>query len=95
MEARVFLLGIYKNYEELEENMSMPELLGTLEAHEKEKFKDRQFMAATQGVELNDPFATGPSLDDIKKRVAARGSGMAPDDAVLVADEIGLGYEQI
>lgn len=95
MEAKVFLLGIFKNYDELEENLSMPELLATLEAHEKEKFKDRQFVAATQGVDLDDPFAEGPSLDDIKKRVAAKTTGFSPDDAVAVKDEIGLGYETV
>ncbi len=95
MEAKVFLLGIFKNYDELEDNLSMPELLATIEAHEKEKFKDRQFIAATQGVELDDPFDNAPSLDDIKKRVAAKSTGIAPDDAVLLSDDIGLGYEVI
>ncbi len=73
----------------------MPELLATLEAYEKEKFKERQFMAATQGVELDDPFEDGPSLEDVKKRVAARATGLNPDDAVLLKDDIGLGYETI
>lgn len=95
MEAKVFLLGIFKNYDDLEENLSMPELIATLEAHEKEKFKDRQFMAAMQGVELNDPFDDAPSLEDIKKRVASKSLNLAPDDAVVLKDDIGLGYETI
>lgn len=95
MEAKVFLLGIFKNYDELEDNLSMPELLATLEAYEKDKFRDRQFMAAMKGVELDDPFMEGPTLDDIKKRVASKSLNLAPDDAVVLKDDIGLGYETI
>jgi hypothetical protein len=96
LEAKVFLLGIYKNYDDLEENMSMPELLLTLEASEKASFQDRRFSAALKGVDLEDPFvSSNTSLDDIKKRIAAKNSDFAPDDAVLIANEIGLGYETV
>lgn len=95
MEAKVFLLGIYRNYDELEENLSMPELLLTLETHAKEEFRHIKFNAALQGVELDDPFEKTVTLDDIRRRVAAKSIGVSPDDAVAVASEIGLGYEVI
>ena len=93
LEGKAFLLGIWKSYDELEETISMPELLHTLEASEKDKFDQRRFAAALKGVELDDPFNDSVSLEDIKKRIVAKKKGLNPNDAVLAADEIGIGYE--
>lgn len=87
---------MYKNYDELEENLSMPELLLTLETIEKKEFRRQKFDAALQGVDLDDPFVSSQTtLDDVKKRIAAKNSEFSPDDAMLVRDDIGLGYEII
>ena len=59
MEAEVFLLGHWKDYDELEETLSMPELLATLEAQRKVKYRDYKFQAAMQGVTLPDDGDTG------------------------------------
>lgn len=95
MEGRVFLLGLYKNYDELEENLSMPELLFTLEMSAKTEFRALKFQAALQGVDLDDPYTETKSLDDVRRNIAARNLNVSPDDAVLLAHEIGLGYETV
>lgn len=71
-------MGIWKNYDELEENLSIDELLATINAHRKNE-KDRQrFQAAIQGIEL--PSDEPMSIDDL--------SGT---DAAIAGFGIGLG----
>lgn len=77
MEAEVFLTGIWKNYDELEESLSMPELLATLEASRTAKWKDYKFQAAMQGVSLPD----GPgdnearTFEEIQRDAMIRANG--------------------
>lgn len=73
----------------------MPELLFTLETSAKVEFKALKFQAALQGVDLDDPYTETKSLDDVRRNIAARSLGVSPDDAVLLAGEIGLGYETV
>lgn len=53
IESEVFLLGIWKDYDELEKSMSMPELTSTLEAKRDMEYQERKFLAAMQGVDLD------------------------------------------
>lgn len=53
IESEVFLLGIWKDYNELELSMSMPELTSTLTAKRDMEYQERKFMAAMQGVDLD------------------------------------------
>lgn len=53
IESEVFLLGIWKDYNELESSMSMPELTSTLEAKRNMEYQERKFLAAMQGVDLD------------------------------------------
>lgn len=53
LEAEVFLLGIWKDYDDLEKSLSMPELIATLEAKRKDDYAERKFLAALQGVDLD------------------------------------------
>ena len=50
----MFLLGIWKNYDELEENLSLDELLFTINAHRKNQKEIQKFQAAIQGIQLPD-----------------------------------------
>jgi hypothetical protein len=59
-------LGIWKNYEDLEESLSVDELIKTISAiHEKEA-RQNKFLAAIQGVEL-EPSAPDPGENDVTK----------------------------
>lgn len=99
MEAEVFLTGIWKNYDELEESLSMPELLATLEAIREAKWKDYRFQAAMQGVSLPDDSSKdeGRSFEQIKREATIRAQGGDPsaDDITnltgTLAQEEGFG----
>lgn len=47
-------MGIWKNYEELEDNLSVDELLSTLNAARKSESSKQRFLAAIQGIDLSD-----------------------------------------
>ena len=100
LEAEAFLLGIWKNYNDLESSMSIPELLVTLEESRKQTFENRKFAAAMKGIDL-DGEKENP-VDAARKRIAAKniGSDISPDD--IIADSNfgvnvnnGIGYERI
>jgi hypothetical protein len=65
MEGEVFLLGHWRNYEELEESLSIEELTATLDAIRKREDRDKRFQAALQGVDLD-----GASKEDTESGFA-------------------------
>ncbi len=50
----MFLLGNWKSYDELEENLSIDELVYTLNAYRTRQKEEHRFLAAIQGVDLSD-----------------------------------------
>lgn len=68
MESEVFLLGTWKSYDELEENLSLPELNATLEAIRESDYQNKRFQAGLQGVDLDAESGTGSKAEEIKKR---------------------------
>ena len=80
MEAEVFLLGHWKDYEELENSLSMSELIATLGAmHDKEN-RQNKFLAAIQGIDLSEQSQASENsgtttLQDIEARAHARLTG--------------------
>ena len=50
----MFLLGNWKNYEELEEELSVDELLATLNAIRKSRYEEQKFFAMIQGIDISD-----------------------------------------
>lgn len=53
LESEAFLLGIWKDYEELELSLSMPELMAILESKRELDYEEKKFLAAIQGVDLD------------------------------------------
>lgn len=53
LESEAFLLGIWKDYKELEMSISMPELASLLESKRKLEYEEKKFLAAIQGVDLD------------------------------------------
>ena len=47
-------MGIWKNYDELEDNICVDELLLTLNASRKSEREKQRFFAAIQGIDLGD-----------------------------------------
>lgn len=53
LESEAFLLGIWKDYEELEVSLSMPELMAILQSKREVEYEEKKFLAAIQGVDLD------------------------------------------
>jgi hypothetical protein len=70
LEAEAFLLGIWKDYAELEASLSLPELMKTLEIKRELDYTEKKFLAAIQGVDLDK--STGQSEDNAWERMKAR-----------------------
>lgn len=81
LESEVFLIGAWKNYDELELSISMAELLITLEAKRDLDYQEKKFLAAMQGIDLDEgkPQEQDP-WEAMKARVASAGSTSDPND---------------
>ena len=76
LEAEVFTLGIWKNYEELEASLSIPELMQTLSSKRDLDYEEKKFLAAIQGVDLDKNSESGrgqKEWEDMKARVFSGG----------------------
>ena len=85
LESELFLLGIWKDYEELELSLSMPELIATLISKRDIDYKDKKFLAAMQGVDLdegNDNSSGGNEWEEMKARVLSGGKAANSQDIV-------------
>ncbi len=95
LEGEVLLLGIWKNVEDLEESLSLPELQAILDASRKEKHEDRKFMAALKGIDLDEDAKkeADDRVDRIKRRAEARLRGVSEADVDRQADGDMFGLE--
>ena len=83
MLGEVFLLGHWKDYDELESSLSMPELAATLKAVYESERRRQKFMAALQGVDLDEKIDEDidaeidriPTIEEIQARAVARLTG--------------------
>jgi hypothetical protein len=98
LEAEVFILGIWKDYKELEESLSMPELMVTLSSKRELDYEEKKFLAAIQGVDLDG--ATNPDKgqkewEDMKARVFSKGATSDSNDVLSLqgqnARKVGFG----
>ena len=80
LESEVFLLGIWKDYEELETSMSMPELTATLNIKRELDYSEKKFLAAIQGVDLDKNSQKSNAWEDMKARVFSRGKAQNAND---------------
>jgi hypothetical protein len=53
LESEVFLLGIWKNFDELESSISIEELMQILSTTRDLNYEEKKFSAALQGVDLD------------------------------------------
>lgn len=75
IESEVFLLGIWKDYQDLEKSLSMPELMSTLSIKRELDYEEKKFLAAIQGVDLEGKAERGQKeWEDLKARVFSRGA---------------------
>lgn len=96
VESELFLLGIWKDYEDLESSLSLPELTQTLNAKRDLDYQDKKFMAAMQGVDLDEQTSNskGNEWEAMQARVAAKISGISVVDANDITAFQGIRAEQ-
>lgn len=105
IEAEVFLLGIWKDYEELEDSMSMPEILATLGAKRDLDYQEKKFLAAMQGVDLDKQSGKANEWEEMKARVFSNNGTKDPKDVLALQGQnaakagfgigMGLDYKKI
>ena len=108
IESEVFLLGIWKDYKELEESLSMPELMATLASRRELDYEEKKFLAAIQGVDLdkNSSSSRGQKeWEDMKARVFSKGKAIDGKDILALQGQnaakagfgigMGLDYEDL
>lgn len=84
LESEVFLLGIWKDYEELETSMSMPELTSTLKIKREIDYQNKKFMAAIQGVDLDKESGKQNAWEEMKARVFSKGKAANAKDVLAL-----------
>jgi translation initiation factor 1 (eIF-1/SUI1) len=101
LESEVFLLGIWKDYQELEKSLSMPELMATLEVSRELDYTEKKFLAAIQGVDLDGESNKNrgqKEWEDMKARVFSGGQTNDSNDVLSLqgpnAQKIGFGIGQ-
>ena len=108
LESELFLLGIWKDYEELETSLSMPELVATLSSKRDLDYQEKKFLAAIQGVDLDKQYGKASSQNEwekMKARVFSKGKTEDPNDIVSFQGTkaaqagfgigMGMGYEDL
>lgn len=107
LEAEIFMLGIWKDFDELESSLSMQELTALLDSKREKDYQDKKFAAALQGVDLDDQ--SGRKEEDpweaMKARVFSGGKTGDANDILAYQGAnaskagfgigMGLGYEDL
>ena len=98
LESEVFLLGIWKNYQELEKSLSIPELMAILETSRELDYSEKKFLAAMQGVDLDKESGKSrgqQEWEDLKARVFSKGQTNDSNDVLSLqgpkAKQLGFG----
>jgi hypothetical protein len=105
LEAEVFLLGIWKDYEELEASLSMAELTETLNAKREADYNEKKFLAAMQGVDLDKQSGKEDAWEKMKAKVFSGGQAANSNDILAYQGAnaakagfgigMGLSYEKL
>jgi hypothetical protein len=105
LESEVFLLGIWKDYDDLESSLCMEELTTTLNAKRESEYREKKFLAAIQGIDLDKETGKEDAWEAMKARVFS--GGKAKDGKDILAFQgvnaqkagfgigMGLGYEDL
>lgn len=104
LETEAFLLGIWKNYDELERSISMPELIATIANRRELDYQEKKFLAAMQGINLDEETGQDKGQkewEDLKARVFSGGATSDSNDilalqgqnAVKAGFGIGMGLD--
>jgi hypothetical protein len=82
LETEVFLLGIWKDFSDLESSISIPELTSILELKRELDYDEKKFLAAIQGVDLDEASGKENEWEAMKARVFSGGKATSANDIV-------------
>lgn len=84
LESEVFLIGIWKDYRELELSLSMPELMATLASRRELDYEEKKFLAAIQGVDIEKGQNRQNEWENLKARVFSKGKTSDGNDVLAL-----------
>jgi hypothetical protein len=106
LESEVFLLGIWKDYNELEESLSLSEIMAIISSKRDLDYQEKKFFAAIQGVDLEDSGSEErgqKEWENLKARVFSGGATSDSNDVLSLQGQnakkagfgigMGLDYE--
>lgn len=105
LESEIFLLGIWKDYNELEESLSLSEIMAIISSKRELDYQEKKFFAAIQGVDLEgDNEERGQKeWENLKARVFSGGATNDSNDVLALQGQnaqkagfgigMGLDYE--
>jgi hypothetical protein len=104
IESEVFLLGIWKDYNDLEESLSLAEIMAILSSKRELDYEEKKFFAAIQGVDLEsdgNEERGQKEWENLKARVFSRGATNDSNDVLSLQGQnarsagfgIGMGLE--
>jgi hypothetical protein len=89
LESEVFLLGIWKNFDELESSISIEELMQVLSITRDLDYEEKKFSAALQGIDLDSQSGKSSGevkgqqeWENMKARVFSRGATSDANDVL-------------
>jgi hypothetical protein len=98
LESEVFLLGIWKDYSELESSISLSELLSIIASKRELDYQEKKFFASIQGIDLeggSEPEKGQKEWEDLKARVFSGGATNDSNDILALqgqnAQRVGFG----
>ena len=77
------MLGHWKNFDELESNLSLEELMALLDVSRRKDYEDKKFFAAVNGVELEEESTFKEDIADLKGFAASQ-EGFGVDQGIGV-----------
>jgi len=87
LESEVFLLGIWKDYNELESSLSLSEIMAILASIRELDYQEKKFFAAIHGVDLEDSSDEDrgqKEWENLKARVFSGGATNDSDDVLAL-----------
>jgi hypothetical protein len=104
LESEVFLLGIWKDYSELEESLSLSEIIAIISSKRDLDYQEKKFFAAIQGVDIEDSSNSDrgqQEWENLKARVFSGGATSDSNDILALQGQnaqragfgIGLGLD--
>ena len=79
LEAELMLLGNWKNFDDLEDSLSYPELVAMVEAQREKEKRNMKFQAAMQGIDLDKDKQEDDPVERVKRNLRAKQEGLNPE----------------